>query len=99
MAATECPLEWKFDGKAQKGCANPDGKAGSWCPTADGYNPSTLEYIAGTTNHRPCNCTSENGSNCSVNLSLHVFQVFAAPVSVIQAANMPMLATQSTLFL
>ena len=59
----ECPLDWKLDGKDQKGCANPDGRDGSWCPTSDGYNNSTLEYIAGTATHKLCNCTSENESN------------------------------------
>ena len=65
-----CPLDWKLDGKDQKGCANPDGRAGSWCPTSDGYNPSTLEYIADTDTHTTCNCTSENGSNHNQNVFL-----------------------------
>ena len=69
---SECPLEWKLDGRDQKGCANPDGRAGSWCPTADGYNPSTLEYIDGTGSYERCNCTSENGSTHNTSLIYHV---------------------------
>ena len=33
-APSDCIYDWKYDGVAYQGCANPDSDTRDWCPTA-----------------------------------------------------------------